>query len=153
MTAAAKQEVQSRLIYVCVYVCLFSGCRGEWDNVSCWQSAAVGEVTTLPCPSPLLHLFGKHGKCLFFFFRCELGKCRSLTTNQRQREVRTEEDAEEVEGWGSRSKGENRHHWWWWWWQRWQNSHSLSLINHLSSNSWRIPVCHFCLCSSHLLVH
>uniref|UniRef100_A0A674PBQ0 Vasoactive intestinal peptide receptor 2 n=1 Tax=Takifugu rubripes TaxID=31033 RepID=A0A674PBQ0_TAKRU len=33
-----------------------TGCRGEWDNVSCWQSAAVGEVTTLPCPSPLLCL-------------------------------------------------------------------------------------------------
>ncbi|XP_035511040.1 vasoactive intestinal polypeptide receptor 2-like [Morone saxatilis] len=38
-----------------------TGCRGEWDNVSCWQSAAVGEVMTLPCPSPLLHLFGKKG--------------------------------------------------------------------------------------------
>lgn len=42
-------------------VCV-SGCRGEWDNVSCWQSAAVGEVMTLPCPSPFLHLFGKHGE-------------------------------------------------------------------------------------------
>uniref|UniRef100_A0A3Q3WJ89 Uncharacterized protein n=1 Tax=Mola mola TaxID=94237 RepID=A0A3Q3WJ89_MOLML len=42
-----------------------TGCRGEWDNVSCWQSAAVGEVMTLPCPSPLLHLFGKNGECLF----------------------------------------------------------------------------------------
>ncbi|XP_070709029.1 vasoactive intestinal polypeptide receptor 2-like [Pempheris klunzingeri] len=38
-----------------------TGCPGEWDNVLCWQSAAVGEVVTLPCPSPLLHLFGKHG--------------------------------------------------------------------------------------------
>ncbi|XP_061820687.1 vasoactive intestinal polypeptide receptor 2-like isoform X1 [Nerophis lumbriciformis] len=38
-----------------------SGCDGEWDNVSCWDSAAVGEVVTLPCPSPLLHLFGKNG--------------------------------------------------------------------------------------------
>ncbi|XP_041670592.1 vasoactive intestinal polypeptide receptor 2-like isoform X3 [Cheilinus undulatus] len=37
------------------------GCHGEWDNVSCWQSAAVGEVMTLPCPSPILHLFGKNG--------------------------------------------------------------------------------------------
>lgn len=50
---------------MCVF--LFSGCRGEWDNVSCWQSAAVGEVTTLPCPSPLLHLFGKNGEFFFFF--------------------------------------------------------------------------------------
>ncbi|XP_054621597.1 vasoactive intestinal polypeptide receptor 2-like isoform X1 [Dunckerocampus dactyliophorus] len=38
-----------------------SGCLGEWDNVSCWDSAAVGEVVTLPCPTPLLHLFGKNG--------------------------------------------------------------------------------------------
>ncbi|XP_034023663.1 vasoactive intestinal polypeptide receptor 2-like [Thalassophryne amazonica] len=38
-----------------------SGCRGEWDNFSCWQSAAVGEVMTLACPAPLLHLFGKNG--------------------------------------------------------------------------------------------
>ncbi|XP_075905110.1 vasoactive intestinal polypeptide receptor 2-like [Nelusetta ayraudi] len=45
-----------------------TGCRGEWDNVSCWQSAAVGEVVTLPCPSALLLLFGKQGnlsrKCM-----------------------------------------------------------------------------------------
>ncbi|XP_034416136.1 vasoactive intestinal polypeptide receptor 2-like isoform X2 [Cyclopterus lumpus] len=38
-----------------------TGCRGEWDNVSCWQRAAVGQVMTLPCPSPILRLFGKNG--------------------------------------------------------------------------------------------
>lgn len=38
-----------------------TGCDGEWDNVSCWRSAAVGEVLTLPCPSPFLLLFGKNG--------------------------------------------------------------------------------------------
>ncbi|XP_028288283.1 vasoactive intestinal polypeptide receptor 2-like [Parambassis ranga] len=38
-----------------------TGCHGEWDNVSCWRSAAVGEVLTLPCPSPFLLLFGKNG--------------------------------------------------------------------------------------------
>ncbi|XP_008303975.1 vasoactive intestinal polypeptide receptor 2-like, partial [Stegastes partitus] len=38
-----------------------AGCDGEWDNVSCWRSAAVGEVLTLPCPSPFLLLFGKNG--------------------------------------------------------------------------------------------
>lgn len=38
-----------------------AGCDGEWDNVSCWPSAAVGEVRTLPCPSPFLLLFGKNG--------------------------------------------------------------------------------------------
>ncbi|XP_068566361.1 vasoactive intestinal polypeptide receptor 2-like isoform X2 [Cebidichthys violaceus] len=38
-----------------------TGCHGEWDNFSCWQKAAVGEVMTLPCPSPFLRLFGKNG--------------------------------------------------------------------------------------------
>ncbi|XP_035980908.1 vasoactive intestinal polypeptide receptor 2 isoform X2 [Fundulus heteroclitus] len=38
-----------------------AGCEGEWNNVSCWRSAAVGEVLTLPCPSPFLLLFGKNG--------------------------------------------------------------------------------------------
>lgn len=54
----------------------------------------------------------------FFFFRCEFRKFRSSTTNQRQREVPTEEDAEEVEGRGRWSKGENQHDGWWWW--RWE---------------------------------
>ncbi|XP_023284259.1 vasoactive intestinal polypeptide receptor 2-like [Seriola lalandi dorsalis] len=38
-----------------------TGCRGEWGFASCWHNAAVGEVMTLPCPSPLLQLFGKNG--------------------------------------------------------------------------------------------
>ncbi|XP_040921666.1 vasoactive intestinal polypeptide receptor 2-like [Toxotes jaculatrix] len=38
-----------------------TGCRGEWGYLSCWQNVPVGEVMTLPCPSPLLHLFGKNG--------------------------------------------------------------------------------------------
>ncbi|XP_017269556.1 vasoactive intestinal polypeptide receptor 2 [Kryptolebias marmoratus] len=38
-----------------------TGCEGEWNNVSCWLSVAVGEVMTLPCPSPFLLLFGKNG--------------------------------------------------------------------------------------------
>ncbi|MED6256878.1 hypothetical protein ATANTOWER_032251 [Ataeniobius toweri] len=38
-----------------------AGCEGEWNNVSCWRGAAVGEVLTLPCPSPFLLLFGKNG--------------------------------------------------------------------------------------------
>uniref|UniRef100_A0A8D3AK22 Vasoactive intestinal peptide receptor 2 n=1 Tax=Scophthalmus maximus TaxID=52904 RepID=A0A8D3AK22_SCOMX len=58
-----KQEVLSCLlcVCVCVCVCVCSGCSGEWNNVACWQSTAVGEVMTLPCPSPLIHLFGKNG--------------------------------------------------------------------------------------------
>ncbi|XP_041817304.1 vasoactive intestinal polypeptide receptor 2-like [Chelmon rostratus] len=55
----ARRECQTQLQQQTPAI---TGCRGEWDNVSCWQSAAVGEVMTLPCPSPFLHLFGKHGK-------------------------------------------------------------------------------------------
>ncbi|XP_053569721.1 vasoactive intestinal polypeptide receptor 1 [Bombina bombina] len=28
-----------------------SGCRQMWDNITCWPSAAVGEVVVLPCPN------------------------------------------------------------------------------------------------------
>ncbi|KAI3355479.1 hypothetical protein L3Q82_018315 [Scortum barcoo] len=38
-----------------------TGCHGEWESLSCWQSTTFGEVMTLPCPSPLLRLFGKNG--------------------------------------------------------------------------------------------
>ncbi|XP_023805816.1 vasoactive intestinal polypeptide receptor 2 [Oryzias latipes] len=38
-----------------------AGCPGEWNNVSCWPNAAVGEVLTLPCPSPFLLFFEKKG--------------------------------------------------------------------------------------------
>lgn len=51
-----------------VCVCVFSGCHGEWDSASCWQNAVVGEVMTLPCPSPLQHLFGKNGEFLLGVF-------------------------------------------------------------------------------------
>ncbi|XP_041670591.1 vasoactive intestinal polypeptide receptor 2-like isoform X2 [Cheilinus undulatus] len=55
---SAKTECQTQLQQLTP---IHTGCHGEWDNVSCWQSAAVGEVMTLPCPSPILHLFGKNG--------------------------------------------------------------------------------------------
>ncbi|XP_063339140.1 vasoactive intestinal polypeptide receptor 2-like isoform X1 [Pelmatolapia mariae] len=38
-----------------------AGCHGEWDNVSCWPSAAVGNVLTLQCPTPFQLLFHKNG--------------------------------------------------------------------------------------------
>uniref|UniRef100_A0A8C7X5W8 Vasoactive intestinal peptide receptor 2 n=1 Tax=Oryzias sinensis TaxID=183150 RepID=A0A8C7X5W8_9TELE len=41
--------------------CVSAGCPGEWNNVSCWPNAAVGEVLTLPCPSPFLLFFEKKG--------------------------------------------------------------------------------------------
>lgn len=69
-----------------------------------------------PAPPPSCTCLEKMVR--FFFFRCEFRKFRSSTTNQRQREVPTEEDAEEVEGRGRWSKGENQHDGWRWW--RWE---------------------------------
>uniref|UniRef100_A0A673D040 Vasoactive intestinal peptide receptor 2 n=1 Tax=Sphaeramia orbicularis TaxID=375764 RepID=A0A673D040_9TELE len=52
-------QTGSSEVLLIVSVC--PGCHGEWDNFLCWQSATVGEVITLSCPSPLLRLFGKNG--------------------------------------------------------------------------------------------
>uniref|UniRef100_A0A3Q3K987 Vasoactive intestinal peptide receptor 2 n=1 Tax=Monopterus albus TaxID=43700 RepID=A0A3Q3K987_MONAL len=54
------QRARRELIYHSD-LCVCPGCHGEWDNVSCWRNTGVGEVLTLPCPSPLLRLFGKNG--------------------------------------------------------------------------------------------
>ncbi|XP_036409661.1 vasoactive intestinal polypeptide receptor 2 [Megalops cyprinoides] len=37
------------------------GCRGTWDNISCWDHSEVGKVVTIPCPVPLKNLFGRNG--------------------------------------------------------------------------------------------
>ncbi|KAL2085287.1 hypothetical protein ACEWY4_018607 [Coilia grayii] len=39
----------------------FQGCRGMWDNISCWHHAQVGEVVTISCPEVLQNLFGTKG--------------------------------------------------------------------------------------------
>ncbi|XP_072546837.1 vasoactive intestinal polypeptide receptor 2 [Salminus brasiliensis] len=37
------------------------GCRGIWDNISCWHHAEVGEVVVNTCPDLLKNLFGRDG--------------------------------------------------------------------------------------------
>lgn len=32
-----------------------SGCSGTWDKITCWPSADVGEVVTIPCPKYLFY--------------------------------------------------------------------------------------------------
>uniref|UniRef100_A0A8C4NWW9 Vasoactive intestinal peptide receptor 1a n=1 Tax=Dicentrarchus labrax TaxID=13489 RepID=A0A8C4NWW9_DICLA len=32
-----------------------SGCSGTWDKITCWPSANVGEVVTIPCPKYLFY--------------------------------------------------------------------------------------------------
>ncbi|XP_029313538.1 vasoactive intestinal polypeptide receptor 2-like [Cottoperca gobio] len=54
----AKRECETQLQQQTPAV---TGCHGEWDNFSCWQSVTLDEVMTLPCPSPVLRLFGKKG--------------------------------------------------------------------------------------------
>ncbi|XP_064188744.1 vasoactive intestinal polypeptide receptor 2-like [Anguilla rostrata] len=37
------------------------GCRGTWDNISCWDHAEVGEMVSNSCPAVLRNLFGRNG--------------------------------------------------------------------------------------------
>ncbi|KAL6467850.1 hypothetical protein MHYP_G00235270 [Metynnis hypsauchen] len=38
-----------------------SGCKGFWDNISCWDGAEVGQTVTIPCPPVLKTLFNRNG--------------------------------------------------------------------------------------------
>ncbi|TFK04445.1 DNA polymerase epsilon subunit 3 [Platysternon megacephalum] len=46
------------------------GCGRMWDNITCWPSAAVGEVVVMPCP------------IYFFFFSSSLGNVTRNCTSQ-----------------------------------------------------------------------
>ncbi|XP_040027794.1 vasoactive intestinal polypeptide receptor-like [Gasterosteus aculeatus] len=35
-----------------------TGCRGMWDKITCWPSADVGQVVTVPCPKYLFYFSG-----------------------------------------------------------------------------------------------
>ncbi|XP_026093624.1 vasoactive intestinal polypeptide receptor 2-like [Carassius auratus] len=37
------------------------GCRGIWDNISCWHHADIGEVVVNTCPAALKNLFTRDG--------------------------------------------------------------------------------------------
>ncbi|KAJ8336602.1 hypothetical protein SKAU_G00378220 [Synaphobranchus kaupii] len=37
------------------------GCKGFWDNISCWGRAEIGQTITIPCPRVLKTLFGRNG--------------------------------------------------------------------------------------------
>ncbi|XP_048030761.1 vasoactive intestinal polypeptide receptor 2 [Megalobrama amblycephala] len=37
------------------------GCRGMWDNISCWHHAEIGEVVVNTCPAALKNLFTRDG--------------------------------------------------------------------------------------------
>ncbi|XP_054848118.1 vasoactive intestinal polypeptide receptor 2 [Eublepharis macularius] len=39
----------------------FKGCVGTWDNLTCWHSAEIGEIVTVPCPKIFSHFFSKPG--------------------------------------------------------------------------------------------
>uniref|UniRef100_A0A8C0GP60 Vasoactive intestinal peptide receptor 1 n=1 Tax=Chelonoidis abingdonii TaxID=106734 RepID=A0A8C0GP60_CHEAB len=49
---------------------LSEGCGRMWDNITCWPSAAVGEVVVMPCPK------------YFIFFSSSLGNVTRNCTSQ-----------------------------------------------------------------------
>uniref|UniRef100_A0A9J7XQE7 Vasoactive intestinal peptide receptor 2 n=1 Tax=Cyprinus carpio carpio TaxID=630221 RepID=A0A9J7XQE7_CYPCA len=46
-------------IVFCFYI--LTGCRGVWDNISCWHHANIGEVVVNTCPAVLKNLFTRDG--------------------------------------------------------------------------------------------
>lgn len=39
-------------------LCSAAGCSGTWDKITCWPSADVGQVVTIPCPKYLFYFSG-----------------------------------------------------------------------------------------------
>uniref|UniRef100_A0A8D2IKW3 Vasoactive intestinal peptide receptor 2 n=1 Tax=Varanus komodoensis TaxID=61221 RepID=A0A8D2IKW3_VARKO len=48
-------------LQVAYFLCLFPGCVGVWDNITCWYPAEIGETVTVPCPKIFSHLGNKPG--------------------------------------------------------------------------------------------
>ncbi|XP_077368265.1 vasoactive intestinal polypeptide receptor 2 isoform X3 [Festucalex cinctus] len=38
-----------------------AGCKGAWDNVTCWDRTGIGQTATIPCPRFLTTVFGTNG--------------------------------------------------------------------------------------------
>lgn len=45
----------------------FPGCARDWDGLSCWPRAAVGEIVKIPCPRFFEEITNIHGKTFFIF--------------------------------------------------------------------------------------
>ncbi|XP_072771323.1 vasoactive intestinal polypeptide receptor 2 isoform X3 [Nerophis lumbriciformis] len=41
---------------------LKAGCKGAWDNITCWERTGIGQTVTIPCPRVLKIVFGTNGK-------------------------------------------------------------------------------------------
>lgn len=52
------------------YVYVLTGCKGMWDNFSCWHHSDFGEVVVNTCPAALKSLFTRDGN--FYFNICKL---------------------------------------------------------------------------------
>ncbi|CAK6973111.1 vasoactive intestinal polypeptide receptor 2 isoform X1 [Scomber scombrus] len=37
------------------------GCKGTWDNITCWEWTKVGDTVTIPCPRVLRTVFSRNG--------------------------------------------------------------------------------------------
>uniref|UniRef100_A0A3Q2Y870 Vasoactive intestinal peptide receptor 2 n=1 Tax=Hippocampus comes TaxID=109280 RepID=A0A3Q2Y870_HIPCM len=56
----------------CLFLIFFvhseAGCKGTWDNITCWERTGIGQTATIPCPHFLRTVFGTNGnisrKCM-----------------------------------------------------------------------------------------
>uniref|UniRef100_A0A8C4NFW5 G-protein coupled receptors family 2 profile 1 domain-containing protein n=1 Tax=Eptatretus burgeri TaxID=7764 RepID=A0A8C4NFW5_EPTBU len=63
---------KKKSLYYCVFFLphpLISGCRGMWDNLSCWMSVEHTAVATVRCPSFIVIFQNKDGAYLRHLFK------------------------------------------------------------------------------------
>lgn len=47
--------------------CCPSGCAWEWDNLTCWQAASMGEIVVVNCPELFEFMSPEEGESFFFW--------------------------------------------------------------------------------------
>lgn len=56
-------------------LCCPSGCAWEWDNLTCWQAASVGEIVVVSCPELFEFMSPGESEWFFLYEESELFWC------------------------------------------------------------------------------
>lgn len=104
---------QTPLVLVLPSAFLFSpGCRRQWDNITCWPEAEVGEVVVRPCPKYFRFLTTFLGKPTQRTRITEMGlrlHCLGDVTSYRRGSISVESMGETSKG-GSQAPHEQLEH-------------------------------------------